>query len=223
MKKDVIQAIVFDAYGTLFDVQSIAAKINVFFPGKGEEISKTWREKQLEYANLRQLMGIYRPFSVVTKDALRYAVKKHGCRLDETAERALLHAYLDLEIFPEVQNVLMKLRHKRLVVFSNGSHDMLDPLVNSSGIAGLINDILSADDVQMYKPTPASYDYAAHRLRLARENILFVSSNGWDISGAKNYGFRTAWINRQHLPVEELNLPPDGIYPDLNGLLEWTM
>lgn len=223
MKNNTIQAIVFDVYGTLFDVQSVTSKINEFFPGKGAEISKTWREKQLGYANLRQLMGNYRPFSIVTKDALRYAVQKHGCRLDESAEKALLHACLDLEIFPEVQNVLMQLRHKRLAVFSNGSRDMLDPLVNNSSIAGLINDILSADDMQLYKPTPASYDYAAYRLRFARENILFVSSNGWDISGAKNYGYRTAWINRQHLPVEELNLPPDAIYPNLTSLLEWTM
>ncbi|ENH97690.1 haloacid dehalogenase [Gracilibacillus halophilus YIM-C55.5] len=216
-----IKAYVFDVYGTLFDVHSVIHKCNQFFPHKGSKISHTWREKQLEYSYLRQLMGNYTSFSTVTKDALRYAVHKHGEQLDPQTEKELFHAYFHLDPYPEVKEVLSQLQHKKLAVFSNGSHDMLDPLIAQSELHHLFDEIISVDEIQQFKPTLASYEHARKCLNVKPEEVLFMSSNGWDITGAKNYGFQTAWINRHHLPVEELNLEPHTIYSNLSGILEW--
>lgn len=221
MKGQSIKACVFDVYGTLFDVHSVMEKCEEIFPEKGEAISIAWREKQLQYANLRQIMGNYHPFSTVTKDALRFVVKKNGKELDAETEETLLKEYERLKIYPEVEEVLEQLSDKTLAVYSNGSHDMLDPLINDSKIAGSIDTIISADDVKQYKPAPAAYEHAIKVLGVKPEEILFLSSNGWDISGAKNYGFQTARINRKKVPEEELNLLPNDTYDDLTGVLEW--
>ena len=133
----------------------------------------------------------------------------------------LMETYLTLDVYPEVSSVLETMAHKRLVVFSNGSHDMLDPLIEQSGLADRFEHLVSVDDIKQYKPAPASYMHALNTLGLKREKILFMSSNGWDITGAKSFGFKTAWINRNGLPVEELNLDPDRIYDDLTGITEW--
>jgi len=133
----------------------------------------------------------------------------------------LLEAYLQLPAYPEVEDVLKQLKEKELIVFSNGSHNMLDPLVQHAGFREFFNHILSIDEVKQYKPSPASYNYALELLGVKRSEVLFMSSNGWDISGAKNFGFQTAWINRKDLPVEELGLVPDYIFSDLTGLLKW--
>lgn len=217
-----IKAFVFDVYGTLFDVHSVRDKCEKMYPGKGTEISKTWREKQIQYSNLRQLMGNYQTFLTVTKEALRYAVKQHGEELDKAAEKELINSYLHLVAYPEVKEVLAQIQDKKIAVFSNGSHDMLDPLIKESEISKLIHQLISVDEIKQFKPTSASYDYALKQLQVQQEEVLFMSSNGWDISGAKNYGFQTAWINRKNLPVEELNLEPNSIYQDLKGILEWT-
>ncbi|UZJ80175.1 haloacid dehalogenase type II [Fictibacillus sp. KU28468] len=216
-----IKAFVFDVYGTLFDVHSVKEKCEEFYPGKGEKISQIWRTKQIEYSNLRQLMGNYETFLTITNDALKYAIKASEEEWGEEKEKALIEAYLQLTHYPEVERVLVQLKDKSLAVFSNGSHDMLDPLIQQSGLSPLFDAIISVDEVKQYKPTPASYDHALKTLNVKREEVLFMSSNGWDISGAKNFGFRTAWINRNELPIEELNLAPDTIYSDLNGILEW--
>lgn len=221
MAKQPIKAFVFDVYGTLFDVHSVIEKCEEFFPEKGEDISITWRTKQLQYANLRQIMGNYQPFSTVTKDALHFAVKKHGKELDEETENTLLKEYERLRIYPEVKEVLEQLSDRKLAVYSNGSHDMLDPLINDSEISNLIDEILSADEVKQYKPAPAAYEHAVKVLDVKPEEVLFMSSNGWDISGAKNFGFQAARIDRKNLPEEELNLLPNNTYNDLTGILEW--
>lgn len=215
------KAFVFDVYGTLFDVYSVADKCNQYFPEKGEQISKTWREKQLEYTNLRQIMGNYKNFYSITKDALHFAVRKYGEEINEKAENELLKEYLYLTPYSEVKEVLNQLKNKKLAVFSNGSHDMLDPLIEKSELSGEFDQIISADEVKHFKPTIESYHYVSQILEVKPEEVLFMSSNGWDISGAKNYGFQTAWINRQNLPIEELNLEPNIIYQDLSGILEW--
>lgn len=216
-----VKALVFDAYGTLFDVHSVRDTCNEWFPDKGEAISQTWREKQLNYFFLRQLMERYEPFDQVTREALRYACKSNGVTLSNEAEEALMEAYLNLELFNEVKEVLSQLNDKKLVVFSNGSPVMIDPLVEQSDISGYIDDVLSADVVKQYKPVRAAYYYAQQELGIEKEDILFMSSNPWDISGAASYGFRTAWINRNDLPREELDIQPEVEYKDLNGLLEW--
>lgn len=216
-----IKAFIFDVYGTLFDAHSVIETCNQYFPEKGTRISKTWREKQLEYSYLRQLMGNYKTFYTITREALHYAVKLHEEQLEKASENALLHAYLHLSPYPEVKHVLGQLQARKCAVFSNGSHDMLDPLIEQSELADLFDRIISVDEVKHFKPTVASYDHAAKTLDVKPEEVLFMSSNGWDISGAKNYGFQTAWINRQNLPIEELNLEPDQTYKDLSGILEW--
>jgi 2-haloacid dehalogenase len=216
-----IKALIFDVYGTLFDVYSVKEKCDEFYPNKGKDISLSWRKKQLEYSFLRQLMGKYDTFSNITKDALRYALKEQNEELDNEKEKVLMEEYLHLSHYSEVENVLKQFHDKTLAVFSNGSHDMLNPLIQNSGLSYLFDEIISIDDIKQYKPTPASYTLALDILGVKREEVLFMSSNGWDISGAKNFGFNTAWINRNKLPVEELQLEPDKIYSDLNGILEW--
>ncbi|MFC4559250.1 haloacid dehalogenase type II [Virgibacillus kekensis] len=218
----VIKAFVFDVYGTLFDVHSVIEKCEEYFPEKGESISKTWREKQIQYSNLRQIMNNYETFFTITKDALHYAIKAHDREFDDDSERALLGEYFKLAPYPEVKEVLEKLDGKMLAVFSNGSHDMLDPLIDQSELTGMFDNVISVDEVKQYKPAVASYNHAAKTLGVTPDEALFMSSNGWDISGAKNYGFNTAWINRNNLPVEELNLEPNAIYGDLAGILEWV-
>ncbi|WP_377889832.1 haloacid dehalogenase type II [Alkalihalobacillus sp. R86527] len=220
---ETIKTFVFDAYGTLFDVFSVTEKCEELFPNNGDAISQTWRKKQLEYSYLRQMMGKYRPFSEVTRDALRYAVAEAGQELKPEDEQQLLDAYRQLEVYEEVPEVLKALKEQnvKLAIFSNGSHDMLDPLVKQSPISDYIDHIISADDVKHYKPTPASYTHVIDSLDMKRDDVLFMSSNGWDISGAANFGFHTAWINRKEQPVEELNLHPSSIYHDLTGLKNW--
>lgn len=214
-----IKAFVFDVYGTLFDVHSVQQKAEQFYPQKGKEISTLWRQKQVEYSFLRQMMGRYDTFWNITRDALHYALNYY--ELEITAEKieGLMNAYLLLSPYPEVKEVLSKVNAKRLAVFSNGSYDMLNPLIQNSGFAHLFSEIISVDDRRQYKPTPASYNYVLDILQLDRNEILFMSSNGWDISGARSFGFQTAWINRNHLPVENLNENPHHIYPDLRGIL----
>ena len=216
-----IQALVFDVYGTLFDVHSVKEQAETLYPDHGEAISKRWREKQLEYSFLRQLNGQYVPFSQVTQDALRYTLLELKLHVTEEQITTLMETYLTLDVYPEVSSVLETMADKRLVVFSNGSHDMLDPLIEQSGLANRFEHLVSVDDIKQYKPAPASYMHALNTLGLKREEILFMSSNGWDITGAKSFGFKTAWINRNGLPVEELNLDPDRIYDDLTGITEW--
>lgn len=216
-----IQALVFDVYGTLFDVHSVKEQAEALYPDHGEAISKRWREKQLEYSFLRQLNGQYVPFSQVTQDALRYTLLELKLHVTEEQITTLMETYLTLDVYPEVSSVLETMADKRLVVLSNGSHDMLDPLIEQSGLADRFEHLVSVDDIKQYKPAPASYMHALNTLGLKREEILFMSSNGWDITGAKSFGFKTAWINRNGLPVEELNLDPDRIYDDLTGITEW--
>jgi 2-haloacid dehalogenase len=217
-----IKAFVFDVYGTLFDVHSVKEECERLYPGKGEALSQSWRKKQIEYSFLRQLMGTYETFHRVTKAALRYAANENEVPLSEQNETQLLEAYLRLSPFPEVADVLKRLSGKTLAVFSNGSHDMLDPLIDQSGLSPFFQHLISVDEVKQYKPVPSSYQHVLDTLGLKKEDVLFMSSNGWDISGAKQFGFQTAWINRGGLPAEELDLVPDHMYSDLTGLLKWT-
>ncbi|WP_422124393.1 haloacid dehalogenase type II [Planococcus sp. X10-3] len=216
-----IKAFVFDVYGTLFDVSAIKDECEELYPGYGERISRTWRSKQVEYFMLRQLMGNYAAFYSITLEALKYALEENGQKSTEQNEQQLFEAYLRLPLYTEVEEVLTELKEKKLVVFSNGSHDMLDPLIENAGLTNLFSEMLSIDEIKQFKPTPASYLYAMKKLNLERHEVLFMSSNGWDISGAKNFGFQTAWINRQNLPIEQLGLEPDYVFSDLNGLLKW--
>lgn len=216
-----IKAFVFDVYGTLFDVTALKKDCEELYPGYGEKISQGWRAKQVEYFLLRQLMGNYATLRSITQGALVYTLKENGLEVSRENEQRLLEAYLRLPLYGEVEEVLNQLQNENLVVFSNGSHDMLDPLIEHAGLTDLFDQVLSVDEIEQFKPAPLSYQYALEKLNVEKHEVLFMSSNGWDISGAKNFGFQTAWINRKDLPVEELDLEPDYIFSDLNGLLKW--
>lgn len=219
MKFDSIQAIVFDAYGTLFDVHSVKEKCQSVFPGRGDEISPIWRNKQLEYSNLRSLMSRYRPFSQVTREALRYACKELGLSLDLEIEEQLMEAYLRLTAYEEVAGVLPKLAGKHLAILSNGSHDMLDPLVRRNDFEKYL-EIISVNDVKQFKPAPAAYSCVLDKFQVKREEVLFLSSNPWDICGAESFGFHTAWVNRKNGTMDQMGFEPDTVLKDLTELPE---
>lgn len=165
-------------------------------------------------------MGQYQPFKQVTLDALKFALQTLDLSYDDTELQLILAEYDKLDPYKEVKKVLSEGDNKQCVIFSNGSRDMLEPLIEQSGLAQYFDRVISVDDIKQYKPSPAAYMQVLNTLGIKREEILFMSSNGWDISGAKSFGFKTAWINRNHVPVEVLNLEPDYILPNLNGILD---
>lgn len=210
-------ALVFDAYGTLYDVHSVMRRCESFFPGKGAQLSQLWRTKQLEYTWQRSLMQRYAPFSTVTREALAYACE--ALRLELTAERmeGLMGEYLMLSTYPEVAKTLHALTGKKLAILSNGSPDMLEPLVINSGLG--FDAVISVDALKLYKPAPAVYGLAVSMLDIPKERIGFVSSNCWDAIGAKSYGFTAYWVNRAGVPVDRLGFRPDRIGTRLDEVL----
>ena len=202
------RAFVFDAYGTLFDVHSIveAARAITSDP---QTLSVLWRQKQLEYTWLRSLMERYEDFWVVTGQALRYALRRLGITATEAQVETLMEAYLTLRPFPEVPAALRALAGTPLAILSNGSPRMLEAAVGSSGLGGVFDHVLSVDAVGVYKPSPRVYELAPSALGVAPGEIVFVSSNGWDVAGAAAFGFRTCWCNRANAPAEELETAPD--------------
>jgi 2-haloacid dehalogenase len=206
------KAYVFDAYGTLFDVHSVVQACDACWPGQGAALSARWRTKQLEYTWVRSLMGRYEPFSKVTADALRWSCESLGLPLENHLE-GLMAEYQRLETFDDVAPTLARLEGKKAIL-SNGSPDMLEPLVSNSGLA--FDAVLSVDPLRVYKPAPKVYDHAAKALKA--DDIVFVSSNCWDALGAKSFGFYVCWINRGGLPVDALGFEPDRILTSLSDL-----
>jgi 2-haloacid dehalogenase len=203
------RALVFDAYGTLYDVHSVVSLCDELWPGKGTQLSQLWRAKQLEYTWLRSLMGRYEDFTTVTQASLRYACAALSLPYDDAKRALLMEAYLNLAPFPEVKDALARLRGFRLAILSNGSPAMLRPLVARSGLDSAIPILLSADLLAVYKPTPQVYQLAVDRLGVRPAAIGFVSSNCWDAAGAKSFGFRTFWVNRTGAPLDGLGFQPD--------------
>jgi len=202
------RAFVFDAYGTLFDVHSVieAARAVTSQP---QVLSTLWRQKQLEYTWLRSLMGRYEDFWVVTGQALRFALRRLGVTAGDAQVEALMNAYLTLDAFPEVPTALRALEATPLAILSNGSPLMLERAVRSSGLEGAFSHVLSVDAVKVYKPSPLVYELAPRALGVAAGEIVFVSSNAWDVAGAATFGFTTCWCNRSNAPAEELEVTPD--------------
>ena len=210
------RAFVFDAYGTLFDVHSVQARCETFWPGQGARLSQLWRGKQLEYTWQRSLMGRYAPFSQVTEEALLFSCEFLNLKIQEGEKQALLAEYRRLALYPDVQDTVGKLAAKTAIL-SNGSPDMLDPLVAQSGLR--FDAVLSVDSLGIYKPAPQVYQLAVDRLGVRTEEIGFVSSNGWDAAGAKSFGFAVYWINRAGAPIERLGFRPDRVLGSLNEIL----
>jgi 2-haloacid dehalogenase len=204
-----IRAFVFDAYGTLFDVHSVVAACREV-TSDPETLSREWRAKQLEYTWLRALMGRYEDFWEVTRAALRFSLRR--LRLDATEAQMdrVMAAYLSLGAFPEVRETLKAL-HPRFTtaILSNGSLRMLQAAVESSGLTPYLHHVVSVDACRMYKPNPAVYALGPEALGLAKDTIAFVSSNSFDVIGAKAFGFRVIWCNRAQAPLDELGFTPD--------------
>jgi 2-haloacid dehalogenase len=211
-------ALVFDAYGTLYDVHSVIALCERFWPGKGAALSQLWRTKQLEYTWQRSLMGCYTAFSRVTEAGLRYACAALALELSEAQATTLMQQYLNLSLYPDAMPALEALRGHKLAILSNGSPDMLGPLVAASGLDRVLDAVLSVAEVKIFKPHPSVYQIAVDRLQVPKEAISFVSSNCWDACGAKSFGFRTYWINRAGAPLDALDVTPDHTIARLSDL-----
>jgi 2-haloacid dehalogenase len=191
-----IKAVVFDAYGTLYDIQSVAAITNEAFPGYGEMITQIWRLKQLEYTWHRSLMRRYEDFSVVTRDSLVYTLRTLGLKHDTKVFERIMDKYAQLDLYPDARQALADLKDYKLAILSNGSTDMLTTLVRNTGLDKVLHATISIDSKRIFKPSPEAYSLVEARLGIAPAEILFVSSNPWDAIGAKSVGFNTAWIER---------------------------
>lgn len=208
------KAVLFDAYGTLFDVYSVGLLAEQLFPGQGDKLAVLWRDKQIEYTRLITMSAPhgerYRPFWDVTRAALRYAALRLGLVLPAAAEEQLMNQYRHLSAFPENREVLEELRRRRIRagILSNGDPQMLAVAVKSAGLADLLDPVLSVDAVRRFKTDPAAYALGPEALGLAAKDILFVSSNGWDAVGATWFGYTTLWVNRSGVPPEQLDTEP---------------
>ena len=219
---------VFDAYGTLFDVAAAARRLaeeraGTPFAARWAEVAELWRQKQLAYSWLRQITGHYADFWQLTEDSLDWALEATDLAHPDLRAR-LLALYEELDAYPEVAAALRKLKEAgaATAILSNGSARMLSTAVASAGIGELLDDVLSVETVGVFKPDPRVYGMVGHRFGVAPGEVLFVSSNGWDVAGAALHGFRTAWVNRRGEPVDRLPGRPDHVLPDLSGLPDLT-
>lgn len=224
-----IKACVFDAYGTLFDVSAAAREAaavpeNAAISTSWQRLAVDWRRKQLEYSWLRAITHEHRDFWRVTKDALDWALAAQNLN-DPALRERLLALYWQLSPYPEAAEVLARLRTAGIAtaILSNGSPDMLDAAVRSAGIGALLDDVISVERVGVFKPAPQVYDLVPTRFDCARLEVLFVSSNGWDINGAAGFGFLTAWVNRAGDPMDRLDHPPHEELRDLSLIPDIAM
>jgi 2-haloacid dehalogenase len=205
-----IRALAFDAYGTLFDVHSVSSTCRRLFAEQADSIVRLWRQKQLEYTWLSSLMGRYRDFWWVTERGLRYALAAVGVAAKPEAVEEAMAAYLTLDAYPDVAEALASLGDRRLAILSNGSPRMLRAAVESAGLGDHFEHVISAETAQVFKPSPRFYRLGPETLGLdAPWQLGFVSSNAWDVAGAKAYGFWTCWVKRREAPAEALDLSPD--------------
>jgi len=214
-----IDACVFDAYGTLFDVNSAAARCRDALGDRAEALSATWRAKQLQYSWLRSLMGAHVDFFRLTGEALDFALERHGFA-DADLRRRLLDIYKQLSAYPEVPAMLKAVRAAgfRTAILSNGAPEMLTSAVTAAGLAADLELVLSVQSVGVYKPHPSVYQLAVDRLGVPAGRICFLSANGWDVAGAAHFGFRCVWINRAGEPRDRLPAGPEIELPDLTDL-----
>ena len=222
-KKASVRAVVFDAYGTLFDVYSVGLLAEQLFPGRGEALAVLWRDKQLEYTRICSMSGRYRPFWDLTRAGLRFAAQRLGLGLDTSAEERLMNQYRHLSAYPENLDVLRALKSRGIpaAVLSNGDPEMLGVAVKSAGFSGYLAHVLSVHATRRYKTDPAAYALAPQALKLPARQILFVSGNGWDVIGATWFGYTTLWVNRQGLPLEQLDTEPSRTGSSLRDVLDF--
>lgn len=220
------QAVLFDAYGTLFDVYSVGLVAEQLFPGQGQALSLLWRDKQIEYTRLVTTSNDgahYQPFWQLTQAGLRYACKRLKLTLTPEAELQLMNQYRHLSAFPEIRDVLQALQARGIVtgILSNGDPEMLGIAVRSADLEGLLDHVISVDAVRKYKTHPEAYALGEQATGLRAAHIVFVSSNSWDALAATWYGFQTLWVNRYGLPFEELGTQPTRIGSTLDEVLSF--
>jgi len=213
-----VEAVVFDAYGTLFDVHSVIDRCDELFPGRGKELSQLWRAKQLEYTWLRSLMGRYEPFESITRAALVYCCRTLGLTLPASALSVLMQEYRKLATYPDVHGTLQALSPRKLAILSNGSPEMLGAVVTSANLDSAFHAVLSVDELHIYKPHPSVYQLALDGLGVGKDQVAFISSNFWDVTGATAFGFRTFWINRSQGQPDELGYRPAAVLNRLDQL-----
>lgn len=217
-------AIAFDAF-PIFDPRSIPKLAEILFPGKGVDLTNAWRSRQFEYQWLRALGGRYADFWRATEDSLIYAARSIRLDLPSDKRDQMMQAFLQLEVWPDVRPVLMRLREAgiRLAFLSNWTRAMLETNMHRAKLEGLFEHVLSTDQVRSYKPDPRAYAMAVKAFGLKREEIAFAASAGWDAVGAKWYGFPTFWVNRLGSPAEEMDVSADGVGPGLDDLARFVL
>jgi 2-haloacid dehalogenase len=218
-----IKGLIFDAYGTLYDVHSVQAKTEQLCPGKGDLITQIWRLKQLEYTWLQTALQGYRDFGFITEASLVFALRAAGIDPSENIIRPLLDKYLDLDPFPEAKEALGGLKRRggyQLAILSNGSTAMLTALVKNSGLDAFLDDTISVDGARKFKPHPECYALVEENLGLKTDEVLFVSSNSFDVAGAKHFGFKVAWIRRGGAAAPAEPIGPAQMYRLLRGNAE---
>lgn len=213
------RAVAFDAF-PVFDPRPVFALAEKLFPGRGEALGNAWRTRQFEYQWLRALAGQYVDFRQTTQDALVFSARMLGLELSGTSRDQLMQTYLELRAWPEVPAVLRTLKQAgiRLALLSNATAHILESGIAHAGLAGLFDEVLSTDRVRTFKPDPRAYRLAVDALALQPQEILFVAYAGWDVAGAKWFGYPTFWVNRLGLPTETLGVEADGVGRDLDDL-----
>ena len=214
------KAIVFDAYGTLFDVNSAAEKSKDKIGNKWENFANFWRTTQLEYTWLRSLMKKHKNFWQITEDSLDKSMETF--QIDKSLRNDLLSLYKELSPYPEVKNDLENLKKKsfKLAILSNGTPELLNHLVKSSDLENLFDDIFSVEEVKIYKPDPKVYDIPVNKYKVSKGEITFLSANTWDVSGAGNYGYNSIWVNRNNSVFDKLDYKPKNEVKNLKQLLD---
>ena len=213
------KAIIFDAYGTLFDVNSAAEKCKDKIGDKWEGFANYWRTTQLEYTWLRSLMKRHKDFWQITEDSLEKSMKKFN--INNNMRNELLNLYKVLSTFSEVKETLQNLKEKnfKLAILSNGTPELLDHLVSTNNLENIFDDIFSIEEVKIYKPNSRVYDLPIKKFKFRKDEIVFLSANTWDVSGAGNYGFNSIWVNRSNNIFDSLDFKPNIEIKSLNELL----
>ena len=215
-----VKAIIFDAYGTLFDVNSAAEKCKGKIGNKWENFANYWRTTQLEYTWLRSLMKRHKDFLQITEDSLDKSMKVFN--IDNSMKNELLSLYKVLSTFPEVNEVLKKLKEKKykIAILSNGTPSLLNDLVKSNNLDNIFDDIFSIEQVGIYKPDAKVYNIPIQKYKIKNDEIVFLSANTWDISGGGNYGYNAVWVNRNSNVFDNLDYVPKNEIRNLKELLE---
>ena len=224
LRSEPLRAVLFDAYGTLFDVYSVSLAAEQLFPGRGQALGVMWRDKQIEYTHLVSTSSHgahYQPFWELTRAALRYACQRLGLALDGSHEDTLMNQYRCLAAFPENREVLQALKNRGVVtgILSNGDPAMLAVAVKSAGLGDLLDHVISVDAIRKYKTHPEAYALGLKATGLPAQRIAFVSCNSWDALAATWFGYQTLWVNRNRLPFETLGTQPTYTGTSLRSVL----